>query len=206
MIDTKEETTYLKVEPIIIYPTCLKIGKKQDCFNCALFKNNKCTSPRSLCARAYPGHKKGCPNYGKYDLCPPNAPMFDEIFDMSKDIYLIYYVFDFKTHLEKMRRKHPSWTDRQLRNVLYWQGSAKKGHKEEIKQFMSVYGHLGYEVVTPEALGVDVTASLKSVGISLEWPPVNYSYRIAFAGIPKKGKTLKNLEKKKSNRLTNLNV
>ena len=205
MIDVKEKVDYIKVEPIIIYPPCILAEKKQDCFNCKLFKINKCKSPRSLCAKEYHGHKKGCPNYGKYDLCPPNAPMFDEIFDMSKDVYLIHYAYDIKSHMEKMKNKHPHWTDRQLRNVLYWQGTAKKFHRAEIKKFLDKYGHLGYEVATPEALGVDVTKTLEKVGIILEWPPMNYSYRIAFAGIPKEGKSLKDYERNKNNKLTNFN-
>ena len=201
----KEKGNYLKVDPVIIYPKCILAGKKQDCFNCAIFKAGKCDSPRSFCAREYPGHKKGCPNYGKYSLCPPNAPMFDQIFDMTKDIYLIYYQYDIKSHLQKMKAKHPHWTDRQLRNVLYWQGTAKKYHRGEIKKFLEIYGHLGYEVATPEALGVDVTATLAKVGIILEWPPMNYSYRVAFAGIPKPGQSLKTLEKNIHNKLTNFN-
>lgn len=203
MIEVKEKFKYLKVKPVIIYPKCILAGRKQDCFNCGLFKTKKCNSPRSFCAREYPGHKKGCPNYGKYNLCPPDAPMFDEIFDMDKDIFLIYFSYDIKSHLQKMKTRHPNWTERQLRNVLYWQGTAKKLHKEEIKEFLTEYGHLGYEVITPEALGVDVTKTLEKVGINLEWPPMNYSYRIAFAGIPKKGKSIKGLEKNKNNKLTN---
>ena len=104
-----------------------------------------------------------------------------------------------------MKEKHPHWSDRQLRNVLYWQGTAKKLHREKIRGFLKEYEHLGYEVVTPEALGVDVTRTLANVGITLEWPPINKSYRIAFAAIPKPGKTIKGLEKNKRNKLTNLN-
>ena len=201
MIKTDE---YIKIKPVIIYPTCIKSGKRQDCFKCVIFKKNLCKSPRSLCAKEYIGHKKGCPNYGKYDLCPPNAPMFDEVFDMNKDIYLIYYKFDIKTHMEKMKKNHPDWTDRQLRNVLYWQGTAKKHHKEEIKRFLSI--HPDYEVAVPEAMGIDVNKTLDNVGIELEWPPINYSYRIALAGITKEGKSLKNYESCKSNHITNLNL
>jgi len=198
------KTKYLKVDPIIIYPACIKTAKKQDCFNCEIFKRDLCKSPRGMCAKKYPLHPKGCPNYGKYATCPPNAPMFDEIFDMNKDIYLIYYRFDIGTHIEKMKKRHPNWSERQLRSVLYWQGTAKKGHKEEIRKFMNEYEELGYEVCVPEGYGVDVTKTLANIGIILEWPPMKYSYRIAFAGIPKKGKSLKDIKKENPNALTNL--
>jgi hypothetical protein len=29
---------------------------------------------------------------------------------------------------------------------------------------------------------------MKSIGIKLEWPPVNYAYQIVLAGVPVKGK------------------
>jgi len=38
----------------------------------------------------------------------------------------------------------------------------------------------------PEAMGVNVTETMKRVGIELEWPPVNVAYQIALAGIFKK--------------------
>jgi predicted metal-binding protein len=193
---------YIKVNPVIIYPICIKLGQNQDCFNCRYQKSNVCKSPKSLCVKPYHGHKKGCPNYGKYTLCPPDAPMFDEIFDMTKDIYCVYYAYDIKSHMEKMKKKHPDWSDRQLRNVLYWQGTAKKLHREKIKEFLKEYEPLGYEVISPEATGVDATKTLENAGIILEWPPKNKSYRIAFAGVPKLGKSLKNLPKDRNNSLT----
>ena len=193
---------FVKVKPIIIYPPCLKAGKKQDCYNC---KISKCPSPRGWCVRFYHGHPKGCPNYGKYGLCPPNAPMFDEIFDMNKDIYLIYIAYDLGAHMDKMKKRHPNWSERQLRNVLYWQPAAKKMHRDKIKDFLDKYAYLGFEVSTPEALGVDVTKTLGEIGIYLDWPPQKYTYRIAFAGIPSPGKSIKKWEENKHNKLTNIN-
>ncbi len=188
------------IKPIIITPNCIKNGRKQDCFNCGLFKIGKCDSPRSKCAKQYEGHKKGCPNYGKKSMCPPNIPMFDEVFDVEKDIYCIYYAYNIKKHMDNMKEKHPNWTDRQLRNVLYWQGTAKKEHKKIVNEFLK--DHTEYEVIAPEAMGIDVTGSVKTIGIDLEWLPVNKSYRIAFAAIPKKGKSIKDYVDDKYNSLT----
>lgn len=126
---------YTIVDPIIVYPNCIKHGVKQDCFNCVLQKSDKCLSPRGLCVKFYKNHKFGCPNFGKKPDCPPLVPMFDEIFDITRPIYAIYIVFDLFSHVEKMKQRHPSWTETQLLNVLYWQGTARKKLKEHIKKF-----------------------------------------------------------------------
>lgn len=176
---------YIEVNPIIVHPACMKANRKQDCPNCELYRLKKCTSPRGLCAAEYKNHKKGCPNYGKRKDCPPNVPMFDQVFDTSKPIYAIYYKFDLAGHVERMRLKHPDWTEAQLLNVLYWQGTAKKSLKNRITDFNELFRKEGYYSTTsPEAMGVDVTLTMKNAGISLEWPTRKNVYKIAFAGIP----------------------
>lgn len=141
----------------------------------------------SLCLRPYPNHKKGCPNFGKKKGCPPGVPKFDVFYDLSKPTYAIYNVFDFKGHIERMREKHPGWSKRQLECCLYWQGTARKALNTKIKIFHgAMLGSTGadYSITTvPEAMGVNVTETMKKVGIELEWPPVNVVYKIAFAGI-----------------------
>ena len=76
---------------------------------------------RALCVEPYEAHPKGCPNVGKCDRCPPEAPLFDRFFDTSKPIYAIVNEFDLGSHVERLRVKHPDWSERQLRCVLYWQ-------------------------------------------------------------------------------------
>lgn len=194
---------WFKVEPVVIVPNCIKSGRKQDCFNCGLQKANLCDSPRAWCVKSYHGHKKGCPNYGKNEMCPPNCPMFNEIYDMNKDIYAIIYEYDIKSHMEKMKEKHPHWTDLQLRNVLYWQGTAKKEHKKVVQEFLEEYREKGYEIIAPEPMGIDVNKTLEKVGIKLEWPPENISMRVAIAAIPLEGKSITNYcSKEKNNDLT----
>lgn len=175
---------FLKVKPVIVYPYCLKNGLEQDCFKCDLYKKELCKSPRGLCVREYPNHKKGCPNYGEKPMCPPNILMYDQVFNIKKDIYLIYTIYKLGDHIREYKAKFPNWTERQLRNVIYWQGTAKRIHKEEIKKFMSLHKDLNYVAVTPESFGVDVTETLANVGIDLPWPPVEESYRVSFAAEP----------------------
>jgi hypothetical protein len=179
------EQNYIEVVPVIEYPLCIKMGKKQNCFECNLQNIGICTSPRSHCTKHYKNHKKGCPNYGKRADCPPLAPMFDEVFDISKPIYAIFSKYDLYSHIQKMRKKHPQWTEAQLLNVLYWQGTARKLLKECIVSFDNEFRSLGYySTISPEAMGVNVTKTLESVGIILEWPARRIVYKVAMAGIP----------------------
>lgn len=142
---------------------------------------------RKVCLLPYSGHPDGCPNFGKKKTCPPKAPMFKDYFDLSKPFYLIINRFNFREHINKMKNKHPEWSDRQTRCCLYWQSSARKYLKIAIKDFLKT--HPEYHVTTtPEAMGVDVTKTLKSVGINLEWPPENFTYQVALAGIKRKEK------------------
>ena len=139
----------------------------------------------SLCVRPYPNHKNGCPNYAKKKGCPPGVPMFDSFYDTSKPIYAIYNKFDFKEHVDRMIEKHPDWSRRQLECCLYWQGTARKKLKERIEIFKMI-AHRKYVVNTvPEAMGVNVTETMKRVGVELEWPPISVTYQIAMAGYPK---------------------
>jgi len=180
------ENCVIEVHPIIEYPPCLKSGKKQDCFSCDIAFKKKCNSPRGMCTLAYPAHKKGCPNYNKRKDCPPNVKMVDEYFDMSKPIYFIIYEFPLPQHIEKMRIKHPNWTERQLRNCLYWQRSARKRLKENVKCFLKKHSDQEYVVnYTPEAMGVNVSKTIAQYGIRLDWPPFHSVCKIALAGVLK---------------------
>ena len=109
--------------------------------------------------------------------------MFDSFYDLSKRVVAIYNNFDFKGHVDRMREKHPDWSKRQLECCLYWQGTARKELKRRIKIF-EILAHERYVVnIVPEAMGVNVTETMKRVGIELEWPPVNVAYQVAMAGI-----------------------
>lgn len=139
-------------------------------------------SMRGLCAKPYPNHKKGCPNYNKRHDCPPLVPLIGKVFDLSKPIYAIWNIYDFGGHTERMRDAHPQWSDRQVECCLYWQGSARKQLKSEIEDFMKVHGN-GYIILTtPEACGVNITETMKNIGIELEWPPVKVTHQVALAG------------------------
>lgn len=142
-------------------------------------------SVRGLCIKPYPGHSKGCPNFGKKKGCPPGAAKYDEVYDLNLPVHAIINKFDFKAHTDRMRMLHPEWSERQVRCCLYWQPGARKQLLIKIKEFLKQYGR-GYSIETcPEAMGVNITATLAKVGIELEWPPETVAYQVALAGIKK---------------------
>ena len=142
-------------------------------------------SMRGLCKKAYPGHKKGCPNFNKRQDCPPKVPLLHKVLDLNHPVFAIWNVYDFKNHTSKMKTKHPEWSKRQVECCLYWQGSARKQLKFKIQSFLESYP--GYIILTtPEACGVNITKTMKNIGINLEWPPKTVTYQIALAGKPVK--------------------
>lgn len=151
-----------KVEPIIAYLTCLR-----------------------LCIKEYPGHKKGCPNFRRKQGCPPSVNPFNEVYDLSAPVYAIWNVFNFREHVVRMKNKHPLWSKRQLECCLYWQGTARKELRIEIERFKEMYSDKYVITKCPEGMGVLVTNTMKQIGVHLEWPPKNFTYQIAFAGILK---------------------
>jgi len=141
-------------------------------------------SVRGLCVKPYPNHPKGCPNFHVKSGCPPTCKKISETIDLSKPVYVIFNIFDFASHIAKMKEKHPSWTDRQLRCCLCWQPKARKQLRAEIREFLRK--HRDYIIIsTPEAQGVNIAASMASIGHILEWPPETKTYQVALAGIPK---------------------
>ena len=138
-------------------------------------------SVRSLCSYPYHLHPKGCPNLNKKGSCPPHCPRIEDAIDLSKKVYCIYNVFPIGEHMDKMKKKYPDWTIYQLRCCLYWQPKARKQLREKIKLFIKQHRNL-IIVGNPEGCGVNVTETMKGIGINLEWPPEKYAYQIVLAG------------------------
>lgn len=139
---------------------------------------------RGLCAKPYPLHPKGCPNFGKKPGCPPEVPLLPDVFDLSAPCFLIVNTFDFAAHVARMRVAHPDWSERQLTCCLYWQGTARKDLERRIVEFKR---HNPGHLVTrcPEAMGLNVTETLHRAGQQIEWPPLQTALQVAFAGLPR---------------------
>lgn len=141
---------------------------------------------RKLCLHPYPNHPKGCPNFGKKEGCPPRAPTIEKTLDLSAMVWAVWNVFDFRSHVEKMRVAHPLWTKRQLECCLYWQPKARGQLKLEIMRHVRAEwnGVPNRLVACPEAQGVNLTETMRQVGIELEWPPVTVALQIVLIGKP----------------------
>lgn len=136
---------------------------------------------RKLCAAPYTNHRKGCPNFGKRLDCPPHAKRIEHVIDLTRDVFVIWNKFNFGKHCQRMRSKHPEWSQRQVECCLYWQGTARKQLRYKIIEFKRE--HSGMTIVkNPEGAGVNVTATMEKVGIILQWPPVDTTYQIVLAG------------------------
>lgn len=142
---------------------------------------------RRLCVRPYHGHPHGCPNFDKKQGCPPKALILDHIYDLERSVWAVWNAFDFKGYLLRIRTLHPGWSYRQLACCLYWQRGARGELAAEIKKFFSETKHWTMQRVLecPEATGVNVTATMKTVGIELEWPPKKVAYQVALVGTMK---------------------
>ena len=121
------------------------------------------------CKLPYPGHSKGCPNFGKKKGCPPLASKINDILDITQNIYLVFSTFDLAAHIERMRAKHPDWSERQLRCCLYWQNKSRKDLDFNIKYCQGFLGPLvDITLDCPEATGVNVYATCYLAGLKLE--------------------------------------
>lgn len=145
---------------------------------------------RALCVKSYPGHPEGCPQFDKKQGCPPSAKFFEDVYDLNQPVYAIWNIFDMESHVKRLKEKHPLWSERQLKCCLYWQPGARKKLTEEITSFLKEFPD--YHVTRcPEAMGVNVTYTMRKLGIELEWPPEINAYQIAMGGIEKNRKNFK---------------
>ncbi|PIN78699.1 hypothetical protein COY26_05460 [Candidatus Woesearchaeota archaeon CG_4_10_14_0_2_um_filter_33_10] len=129
---------------------------------------------QTLCKLKYYKHSKGCPNYNKKEGCPPNQPLINNVLDFDRGVYVICTDFAVGKFAERMRLKHPEWSEhpRQWYNPRLWQPKARKLHRAEQAKAIEENG-LTKIISSPEAHGVNVTELMKNIGIPLRWgwPP-----------------------------------
>jgi len=137
---------------------------------------------KKWCIFPYPDHLNGCPQYNKSSLCPPKIDTFTLSLEKYAHFYLFYAKFNLQTYIEKMRVLHPEWSERQLRNLIYWQNSVKKILKDYIldydyKRFDSLLLGCGSgfdSAPSMEAVGINVLATLRKNHISYEVKPKTF--------------------------------
>jgi len=150
--------------------------------NPEIIKYNK--KIQTLCVNKYPQHPKGCPNYGKKQGCPPNTPLINNILNFDKPVYLIYTEFNIGEHAQKLKQKHPDWSERQIYCCLYWQPKARKFQRQEEERAKKEY-NLEKITNSPEAHGINVGLLMKKIGINLEWPPRKITRLVSLGGYGK---------------------
>lgn len=133
------------------------------------------------CQLRYPGHPHGCPNYGRSYECPPHAAPLESLVDLST-VSLIGVRFDLAAHAQEMAKLHPGWTDRQCRNLLYWQPKVK-AQLRRLCEMARAQAGLDYATLCPEGHGVNVVRTVLANGWSwYEVKPRNIVTKIALVG------------------------
>ena len=136
---------------------------------------------RNVCRAPYPGHPRGCPNWGR-EGCPPGARPPHKLIDLDDEVLLVAVSFNPAGHAAEMRRRHPRWSDRQCRNLLYWQGRVKKQLREAAQAVLESRGSGFRSVDCPEACGVNMTETAAQAGIRLKWPPRQTVWKMVLVG------------------------
>ena len=146
-------------------------------------------SVRNLCFKPYHNHPKGCPNFGKRDTCPPKAVLLTDYLDINKPIMVVWVEYNLGLHRARAKAKHSHWTKQQCENSRHWQNSVRARLRRDVKDILvrnPLFEGSTKLVATdcPEAMGVNVTETMKNIGVILEWPPENIVRIIAFIGTP----------------------
>lgn len=137
---------------------------------------------REWCKLPYPDHPRGCPNYGKKEGCPPQAPLIGDYFDLTKAHYFVVVQFDLRAHISRMKSLHPDWSDRQARCVLYWQGGVNKQLKEQCQSWVAGLPGFLY-TLCPEAMGIDVIRTCQLAGLPIEPLPIDTVFKVGMLGV-----------------------
>lgn len=126
---------------------------------------------QQLCTTPYTQHPKGCPMFGRKDGCPPQQALVPNVFSMRRGLYLVYETFNLDAHARRMKTRHPQWTDRQCRNVLYWQAGARHVLRQRLERLLACGiddDYVDRYTLCPEGMGVNVFQTAHAAGLHLE--------------------------------------
>lgn len=137
---------------------------------------------RNLCRKSYLGHPHGCPNYDNRDACPPKALLLDNVLDLKKVVWIAWVNYNLEEHRKRMWAKHPNWSRRQTECCLYWQAHVRKQLREEMQAFVDFTDSRLIMLEIPEANGVNVTETMRQIGVELEWPPKRIVRKVGLIG------------------------
>ena len=143
-----------------------------------LYMDNRCGN---WCKLAYPAHPRGCPNYGQRNYCPPYAPPVDDFFDLNERHWFLITEFDLAAHMEAFQIRHPSWSERRLKCVLYWQNQVRSIQRQQIAEFRFNYPGTVFTQL-PEAMDTNVLRTLQALKINFETKPQRKVLKVALLG------------------------
>ena len=126
---------------------------------------------KAWCALPYYDKKHGCPNYKGRCYRGGRLPMtmLYEIMSIHKPIWIVYNEFDLGAHVAKMRAAHPDWSERQLRNVYYWQNQSRSQLQKKVNAAAAILKEKGPIVISSgEGNGVNLYATCYHSGLKLE--------------------------------------
>lgn len=136
------------------------------------------------CMPPYPNHPHGCPNFPK---CPMNRKDFLDY--EGYNWFAVIEEFDLEEHANKMKAKHPHWTERQCRNLLYWQNGVRSRLRKKAEKFaIPLRGDVILDI--PEANGVNVFETMANHGITIEKHKPMKIKKIMLVGKPQRSEEL----------------
>lgn len=150
------------------------------------------TNTAKLCRLPYPDHPKGCPNFGKKQGCPPDTPLWHSL--VESPYWLVYQRFDLDAQEKRMLEKHPNWSKRQARCLLYWQKGVYNSVISEAISYMNFLfflskGEKHRLISNPEGAGIDLFETCRMAGIKLERDYLNQKHVYKMVLIGKKLKS-----------------
>ena len=133
---------------------------------------------RRWCSSPYPGHKRGCPMWkgrkakdGTPAPCTRafrNISTFDDNFDRNEPAWCAFTTWDMVAQEAKIRASHPDWTQKQCRNVRYWQRTFRNGLKDDIREFFRKKQLWGKYGCFDGGFTLNIHATLWRAGLKLE--------------------------------------
>lgn len=138
---------------------------------------------REWCKLPYHGHPRGCPNFGRRAICPPQAPLVTDFLNLEKDTWLMVAAYELRAHMDRLASLYPHWSDLQLRNPLYWQGSVNSYLRMLCENFTEKHSNVIFTLI-PEAMGVHVFDTALRFGLPLEKQPKKIVFKVALLGYP----------------------
>lgn len=134
---------------------------------------------REWCKLPYPGHENGCPEYGEKEWCPDNVPEIEEFIDLKREKWLVVARFDIDRFEGRTEERHRDKS--RYKRCDLWKESVESKIEKFIERFVSGETDL-VSTLAPEAMGVQVFATARKLGIPIKKEPEDYVYRIALVG------------------------